>query len=129
MPFTAEFMEDGALLCYTGRTTGTEIFQAKDGFFKHRFAGPVRWLLCDFTEVEHFAVSTSKVHRIVRQDLAAVDSHPELAEVVIAPTPIQYGLARMWELQVEKERPRTLVARTRVEAIDWLARQGVTLTA
>lgn len=129
MPFTTDFKEDGAVLRYSGRTTGAEIFAAKDEFFKHRFPGAVLWLLCDFTDVEHFAVTTGEVQRIVRQDLASVESHPELAEVVIAPTAIQYGMARMWELQVEKERPRTLVARTREEAIAWLAQQGVRVAA
>lgn len=125
MAVTFEYRADGAEIHYAGRVTGAEILEAKASFFSHSFQPEARWALCDFSAVENFDVSTDDVRRIIRQDLSAVEKHPQLAEVVVAATPVQYGMARMWEQQVDEKRPRTAVVTSRSEALAWLEGQGI----
>ncbi len=126
MAYTTEYFRDGVVIRYSGRTTGEDILNAKAEFFAHGFEGGGRYILCDFTNVERFDVNSTDVTRIVRQDLGAVETHPGLAEVVIAPQPHQFGLARMWEIQVQDERT-TFVAREKDEALNWLAERGISV--
>jgi hypothetical protein len=64
------------------------------------------------------------VQRLVRQDLANVPSHPDLMEVIVAPQPHAFGLARMWEQQVDEGRTRTKVVHQREEAEAWIKAHG-----
>ena len=125
MPWTAEYGPDSADIRYDGLTTGGEILEAKRQFYSHAFEKPARFVLCDFTGVQRFQVASNDVQRIVGQDRAAAAANPRLAEVVIAPKPFEYGLARMWELQVDDARPRTAVVKTRAEAVEWLKGLGL----
>jgi hypothetical protein len=127
MPWMIRCTSDGAEVLYSGRTTGSDILSAKRAFFTHGFERPPRYLLCDFGGVEQFDVDQKDVQAIIDQDLAAVSTHPHVLEVVVAPTPLQYGLARMWQMKVEQFRPQTCVARSRPEAVSWLESQGAPL--
>jgi len=120
-----EYRPDGAEISYQGHVTGAEILDAKARFFGHGFKPEARWVLCDFSGVAKFDVSPDDVRRIIRQDLAAVETHPDLAEVVVASTPLEYGMARMWEQQVDEKRPRTAVVTSRHEALAWLHGLGI----
>ena len=125
MPYEAEYKDDGALIRFSGHTTGREILKAKRELFGHRFPKDARWSLCDFTAIDKFDVLPTEVTAIIRQDIASADTHPNLAEVVVAGNSYQYGLARMWEQQVDNVRLRTYVARSREEAEEWLEQRGI----
>jgi hypothetical protein len=127
MAWSSTYWPHGAEVRYTGVTTGAEILEAKGQFFVHRFTNGAQFILCDFTPVDRFDVATAEVELIVDQDRNAVADHPELAEVVIAPTPLQFGLARMWQIRVGSVRPRTAVVRSRSEALEWLENHGISV--
>lgn len=114
-----------AELTYTGVITGGDILAAKKNFFDNPATRDLRYVLCDFTAVERFDVGSPDVQRIIQQDRGSVASHPQLAEVVIAPQAHAFGLARMWEQQVDDARPRTRVVRNRAEADAWLHNEGL----
>src|SRR5437773_477026 len=125
MPWTSDFSSDGATIRYHGRLTGAEILQAKADFFAHAFTTGARFVLCDFSAVADFDVTPHDVQRIIDQDRRAVSIHPKLAEVVVAPEPLSFGMSRMWEEQIEDTRPRVAVKKSRVEAMAWLAELGI----
>jgi len=125
MPYSAAYKEDGAEFRFHGHTTGRDILQAKRELFGYTFPREARWSLCDFTAVEKLDVLPTEVKSIVRQDVAAVSTHPNLGEIVIAADDYQFGLARMWEMQVDSVRPWILVARSRDEAVRWLEGRGL----
>lgn len=127
MPWMIRYAEDGAEVLYDGHTTGTDILSAKRDFFTHGFDTPPQYLLCDFGGVQQFDVDQKDVQAIIDQDIAAVATHPQVLEVVIAPTPLQFGLARIWQMRVEPHRPLTFVARSRPEALSWLLSHDVRL--
>jgi hypothetical protein len=128
MPWRAEFARDSAEITFFGNTTGYEILNAKAQFFAHPFESSPRYVLCDFSAVHAFDITRADVQRIVEQDREAARLHPMLAEAVVAPTPISYGMSRMWESLVADVRPLTTVKATRAEVIAWLHEQDIALT-
>ena len=127
MPYVTQYAPDGAIVTYQGHLTGAEILEAKAQVYAHQYPDGGRYALCDFSGVEKFDVSTRDVQRIIEQDRRATKAHPSLDEVVVAPKPEMFGLARMWEQQVDAEHRHTVVVKTRVEAERWLANHGITL--
>lgn len=128
MPWNAVYASDSAEITYSGETTGFDILNAKARFFAHTFESPPRYVLCDFSGVRVFSITPGDIKQIVAQDRAEARRHPELIEAVAAPTPISYGMSRMWESLIADVRPCTVVRPTRAEAIAWLREQDVPLT-
>lgn len=127
MAWQALYARDSAEIAYSGTTTGFDILHAKAQFFAHAFEVPPRYVLCDFSGVRVFDISPGDVKQIVEQDREAARLHPRLIEAVAAPTPISYGMSRMWESLVADVRPLTVVQPTRAEALAWLKAQRVEL--
>ena len=125
MPWTTLYEKHGAEICYHGIVTGAEVLEAKRQFFAHEFPGGARFVLCDFGAAEQTHVSSPELEGIIAQDNAAIGSHPMLKEAIVAPKPLQFGLARMWQTRVDEVRPHTSVTYTRAEAITWLDGQGI----
>jgi hypothetical protein len=128
MPWTTHFSPGSAEIQFFGEVTGEEILLAKKEFFSHPFEQGPFYVLCDFSPVQKFGVSPADVRQIVEQDRQATRTHPSLAEVVAAPTLVEYGLSRMWELLMGGKRSKTNVDKTRAEALAWLEEEGVQLT-
>jgi hypothetical protein len=126
MPWDARYGAESAELAFRGQTTGMEILEAKRQFFAHRFENGARYVLCDFSAVTHFDVHPSEIRQIVVLDRASVPRTPGLREAVVAPTPLEYGMSRMWEIQVGDLR-KIAVRHSRDEAVEWLHEQGITL--
>jgi len=128
MPWSAAYGNDSAELRFYGDITGDEILTAKRELFAHPFERDPRYVLCDFTAVRAFGVSLADVKRIVEQDRKAAADNPGLCEVVVAPTPLEFGSSRMWEMLVDDVRPNTRVGKTRSEVLEWLEEKSVALT-
>jgi hypothetical protein len=124
VPRTSRYLPEGAEVRFSGTTTGDEIFDAKAEFLAHGFPEGPRFALFDFSAVDVFQVTPDDVRRIVELDRQGVTAHPQLAIVVVAPKPLQYGLARMWEIHLDDTPVRTAVLHTRLEALQWLASAG-----
>ena len=125
MPWTTQYFPNGAALCFEGTTTGEEVYRSKVEVFAHDFPERPRFILCDFTPVDVFAVTPTDVDRIVELYRRAERQVTEFSVAVVAPKPLEYGLARMWEISVESAGFRTSVVHTRPEALHWLAARGV----
>ena len=125
MTWTTHIRTEDAEIIYTGDITGADIVAAKRAFFDDPASRDLRYVLCDFTAVTGFNVKPPDVQRLIEQDRQSVQTHPHLAEVVVAPQPHAFGLARMWEQQVDDARPRTRVVHSRAEAEAWLHNEGM----
>ena len=125
MCYVTEYRSAGAEIYYSGTITGAEIYRAKNEFFAHPFARDARYVICDFTQAGAFDVSPEDVELIVAQDKRAMETHPVLMEAVVAPRPVVFGLARMWQSKVDVVRPHTAVVKTKAEALMWLQSAGL----
>lgn len=125
MSYVTEYRNAGAEIFYSGTITGAEIYRAKNEFFAHPFGKSARYVICDFTGAGTFDVTPEDVDLIVAQDKRAIETHPALMEAVVAPRPVVFGLARMWQSQVDGVRPYTAVVRSRAEAVAWLQSAGL----
>jgi hypothetical protein len=125
MCYVTEYRNAGAEIFFSEKVSGAEIYRAKNEFFAYPFSGNCRYVICDFTNAGAFDVSPEDVDLIVAQDKRAMESHPVLMEAVVAPRPVVFGLARMWQSKVDVVRPHTAVVKTRAEAIAWLQSSGL----
>ena len=124
MPVETVYLDDGGVLLKgTGIVTGGELIAFNEGIYETPAkTKAIRYQLCDFMEVERFAVSGADIQRIVVQDREAAAIHPDMLIVVVGEQNVIYGLARMWELYVA-ETLETHVFRTVEEAQKWLWEQ------
>jgi hypothetical protein len=127
MPWTSDYLAGGAYITFSGRTTGEEIVRAKTEAYTHAYeAGRPRFVVLDYVAVEDFDVDRADVDRTVVQDRAAASRElPDLIMAAVAPDANTYGVARMWEKQLESTPWRTTVVRSRAEALRWLTQHGV----
>jgi hypothetical protein len=126
MTWDARYTEQGATIDFFGLVKGSEILEAKADFFRHAFANPPTYVLCDFSAADRFEVDSPMLEMIIEQDKrATTTTHSHLLEAVVAPTQLQYGLARIWQTRVDAAVPHTGVFRTRPEALEWLRTHGV----
>jgi hypothetical protein len=126
MPWTADYFGDGAYVKFSGAIKGEEIVRANSDFYAHAYKDGPRFAVFDFSETVQFDVDRTAVDRIAAQDVvAAAAVVPELTVAVVAPQMVVYGMARMWELQIGGTEWRTTIARSRSEALAWLAEQGI----
>ena len=126
MPWTADYLTDGAYMSFWGATTGDEVVRAKTHFYAQAYKAGPRFAVLDFSKIECLDVDRIAIGRVAAQDVvAAAEAVPDLAVAVVAPHPVTYGMARMWEMQVAETGWRTKVARSRPEAFAWLEEQGI----
>ena len=121
MPYQMCFTDTGADVRFSGVTTGAEIVAAKAEALAHPFGRPLGFLLFDFTGAEQFDVPTADVRRVASEDREYAATHPPFAIAVVAPQDLEYGLSRMWQAFVDDTPIASTVARTRAEALAWLA--------
>ena len=125
MPYQTHYTQMGADVRFTGVATGAEIVEAKVRALAHPYAGPLRFLLFDLAGAERVDVPTAAVREVAREDRAYAASHPPSAIAVVAPHDLEYGLSRMWQAFVDDTPIQSNVARSRSEALRWLAGRGV----
>lgn len=123
MPFPLEFLDDGrgVFEAGIGHVTGSEIIAATQAILA---AGDktskLVYALVDLSQATNITVTademvmkTSLNKRFARLVRAAVVA-------IVAPTELQFGVARMWEGMVQATEWTTQVFRTRTEAETWL---------
>jgi hypothetical protein len=125
MPYLVRYTPSGADVRFTGVATGAEIVEAKALALSHRYDGPLRFLLFDLGTADQLDIPTADVRRVAREDREYAERHPPFAIVVVAPHDLEYGLSRMWQAFVDDTPIDSNVARTRAEAVGWLAGRGL----
>lgn len=125
MPWTADYLPDGAYVRFSGDMTGGDLVEANADFYTREYNAGPRFAVFDFSAVEQFHVGREAIDRVVAQDhVAAMAAVRDLVVAVVAPQEFGYALARTWENQLADTPWRTLVARSQPEALAWLSRQG-----
>jgi hypothetical protein len=128
MPWTADYFASGAHMRFSGVTTGDEILRANAEFHERVYSPGPRFVLADLSAIERLDIDRDDVSRIVDHNLGvAASAMPDLAVAVVAPDLVPFGMTRMWEIQTWQTGWRTKIARSRSEAMAWLAEQGIAI--
>ena len=126
MPWSTDYLAAGAYVSFFGRMTGEELIGAKSEVYANSYEAGLRFLVLDYTAVEAPDVDRDEVDRTATQDRAVAGARlPALAVAAVAPEAITYGVARMWEAQIQATGWQTTVVRSRAEALGWLANLGI----
>ena len=102
------------LLRFDGRLTDELYAEAYSAAQKHWAATDAKMGIVDFTPVTDFAASPQFLRQLVNRE--PVGDAAKYPRVAVAPTTVQFGLARMFQTIGERTRPLLHVVRTIDEA-------------
>jgi hypothetical protein len=119
MGYCFEFDEVNNVLrsTYDGSVTDELVWEAYASRVKFQAHRPAFRTLSDFSSVTTFDVSIETIKKLaVEEPVIAADS----MRVIVAPSDLTYGLARMFGMLGEQTRPNVHVVRTMEEAYELL---------
>lgn len=111
----------GAVYLGFGRLSGDDLLEADRRMRLELERNPgIRYLLIDHSEVSEQGVDTASLRALAERAGDVLISIPSGFVAIAAPTPVMFGLSRMWEMLAGQPGLATRVARTRSEALAWL---------
>lgn len=125
MPYSITYNKDdgGVITNYFGIINGESIIDAtKERFASTRDIKSYRYFLSDYTEVTDFNISSETVKKSAQLALKFSKINPHLHLVIVMPTELKYGIARMWQGYANDDVTgwKTKVVKTRLEATKWI---------
>jgi hypothetical protein len=99
-----------------GRLTDELLGETQGAIRRYSIATDASAGIFDFTSVTEVAISTEFVRELAKQEPAMIDA-TRRRRIIVAPTPVTYGLARMFQMQGERTRPLLEVVRSMEEAL------------
>jgi hypothetical protein len=103
--------------------SGTDIIAANKEIYRNENFLKQRYQLVDKTKCSEYQVSNEEIQLIVEQDIAASKINPNVIVALISPTPMQYGMSRMYQGYVGDSGFLTEVFRDRKSAEKWIEEQ------
>src|SRR5262245_59157065 len=101
MPFSGGFTDDATGIVEVGHgiVTGEELLVETQRLAAagRDALSAVRYALVAFSAVSEFKVTADETARLAAEDVKLAKAIPELSIAVVAPTPITFGMSRMWE--------------------------------
>jgi len=100
---------------------GEELISAnREMLSRGNVTDPYRYALFDANGMTSVDVTAKDIQTIADQDISASRGMPRFVFAVYASSDIAFGLARMWELLIERSGWVTRVFRHRSDAVAWL---------
>ncbi len=123
MPFDVTFAADGAAVIT--RYRGVLITSDIQAAYEERFTDvnkirKFRLLWSDYCAVVETRISDVDVRELAAQYARSSAFNPNVVAVAVMPRDLLFGLGRMWQVFVEETPWKTLIARTRDEADDFV---------
>ncbi|MGB9202537.1 MAG: hypothetical protein WCB94_01050 [Terriglobales bacterium] len=103
---------------FEGRLTDKSLGEFYRAGLKHWAATDARAAISDYTSAE-WAVSAEFIRELASQE-PAVTEPTQRRRIVVAPSTVGFGLARMFQIVGERKRPLLQVVRTMDEAFEAL---------
>jgi hypothetical protein len=105
------------LACFEGRLTDELLVKGYEEMKKRAIQTDPRVTIADMSSVTHFAVQPFVIRSLSRR--VSVLPDPRKKRFIVVPTTAAFGLARMFQIAGEPERPHIEIVRTLVEV--WAA--------
>jgi len=126
MPYITELTEDcrGIVHVGTGLVTGEDLIEAT------RMASQLvqntenfQFEFIDLSEVSEVHITEQQLEEIAKEERIAAAYRPRAIVAIVAPVDTVFAIAQQWQQKVEDLDWRTLIARSRPEALRWLRDQ------
>ena len=125
MTIDIKYLDDGEgiEIIASGTVTGREIIEKHKEIYSPENLKRQKYQVIDRTECREYNVSDEEVQEIADIDIAAAKTNPNIIIAVIAPTDMQYGVSRVWQVYVAESKFLTEVFRDRASADKWLKKK------
>ena len=122
MTIKINYLENGAGLeiIASGTVTGSEIIEEHKEIYNAENLKNQKYQIIDRTECKEYLVSNEEVKKIAEIDKKAAETNPNIIIAIVAPTDLQFGISRVWQVYVENSNFLTKVFRERENAENWL---------
>lgn len=120
MPWTTMFGPQGAEVRFFGRTEGREVYEANREVLLHAYEQGIQYALVDFSRIDYLDLLQADLLRIAEYDRQYLLRNPSYLLAVIAPQAHVSGLAKMFQRFMEGSTLRSVVVKSRDEALAWL---------
>jgi hypothetical protein len=120
MPYTISYTADGAEIQFTRAVTAAELQAAKRRALGGVYARGLRWQLLDFSGADALTLSPDDLQALADEDDRFTRKHPKFALAIVAPTPLSFGLSRMYETYVQEAVSESQIVKSRDEALAWV---------
>jgi len=126
MPYETRLVDEGrgVLRIGSGIVTTSELLEASAKLaMNEAVARNIKYLLADFSEVTDLRLTPNTIHYVAELNRKAAQFSSGAFVAIVAPSPLAYGLGRMWQMLMEEVRWTSAVFHQRAEAIVWLKQQ------
>jgi hypothetical protein len=123
MPYEITYVEDegGVIATYWGTVTDSDIIQSiQERCESNEKLKSYCYSISDFSQVSEFLVTPDGLKANANLAIRASESNKRLIVTVVAPTDLQYGSCRMWEVYAAQTNWKTRTVRSLVEAQEWI---------
>jgi hypothetical protein len=120
MPWKTIYGAQGVEVHFSDRCDGTDLLDAHEAVYEHRYEEGLHYILADFAQVEYLDLSLADLLRIADHDRQYLLRNPPHLVAIVAPQAPVMGLLRTYEHYMEGSPLRTCISHTRAEALMWL---------
>ena len=122
MPIEIQYTEDklGVVFCAVGKVTGQDILAKQNEIYQSDRFPRLRYWIVDRSRCTAYNVNADEVIQMAANDNQAAQINPNLLMALISENDLQFGVSRMFELQLDEERFDTMVFRSREAAHAWI---------
>lgn len=125
MPIQIKYINDGIgveFMC-SGIVTGADIIATNKEIYRNENFSRQRYQIVDKTKCAEYKVNNEEIRIMAEQDKAAAKTNPNVIIAFISPSPLQYGLSRMYQAYVGDNGFLTEIFRDRKSAEEWIEEQ------
>ena len=125
MPIEKRYTEEGIgiEIIGKGRVIGKEICDALDEIYSSEMLLKQKYQIWNFTDVEDFDFPKKDFDRMVKLDVKASQTNPNIVIAVVGEKDLIFGISRMWEthMEIEESGFETMTFRKREDADAWIS--------
>lgn len=120
MPWKSIYGAQGVELNFSGHCDSTEVMDAHEAVYGHRYEEGLQYIIADFTRVEYLDLSLADLLRLADHDRQYLLRNPSHLLAIIAPQAPVLRLLRTYEHYMEGSPLRARITSTHVDAVSWL---------
>jgi hypothetical protein len=125
MAIEINYLDDGVgiEIVASGIVSGDEVLAAHKEIYSPENLSRQRYQIVDRTRCDYYCVRPDEIKKIAELDITAAKSNPNIRIAIVAPTDLQFGMSRMWQIYVQESPIVTKIFHNRQSADAWIQEQ------